>query len=99
VEIKVGDGGATLDPHFPCGASPQVGGFLHSSYVVLHRLGSLGVADFWSGGHSNPCTWQIFHLEKTHFSSNGSKCLRVCFLDVHLDWVSVETPWGLTNLT
>jgi hypothetical protein len=98
-------GGGLADPcpPRPYGPSPLVGGFLHSSYAILHCIGSLGVADFWSCGPPiHVHSIYIFHLEKTHFSANGPKCLRVCFVDVHLDWVPLEITlgwWASQHLT
>jgi hypothetical protein len=103
VEIIVGDGGRPSTPTSMWGltTSRRLSTLIICSFALCQVTWCCGFLVRWalkSMYMADLSSWQIFRLEKTHFSSNGSKWLRVCFLDVHLDWVLMEMPGGLTNL-
>jgi len=77
--------GGSTDPQLACGPSSFP---VDVGPTIMVRSGYVAVLSHWfllGCVYINPCTWRIYHQEKTHASDRWN-CLRVCFLACHLDW-------------
>jgi hypothetical protein len=70
-------------PPLACGSSPLVGCMVRLSLTYLCGVGSLGGANSWSYGPSNPWAKHQHHTQETQLASYGWECPKMCLEDCH----------------